>query len=84
MDEDIAYSIFPSTKYKRTRKLAKKQGLDMDLLDWAIDQLARDIPLPANWRDHQLRGEGYAGIYKYCIAFHKKSCVVAMAACGRS
>ena len=50
------YSIFPSTKYKQTRKLAKKQGLDMDLLDWAIDQLARDIPLPTNWKDHQLKG----------------------------
>ena len=56
MNEDIVYSVFPSTKYKRTRKLAKKQGLDMDLLDWAIDQLARDIPLPANWKDHQLKG----------------------------
>ena len=28
----------------------------MDLLDWVIDQLARDIPLPANWKDHQLKG----------------------------
>ena len=57
MNEDSMYSIFPSAKYKRTRKLAKKQGLDMDLLDWAIDQLAQDIPLPANWRDHQLKGK---------------------------
>ena len=56
MNEDIVYSVFPSAKYKRTRKLAKKQGLDMDLLDWAIDQLARDIPLPANWKDHRLKG----------------------------
>ena len=56
MNEDTVFSIFPSTNYKRTRKLAKKQGLDMDLLDWAIDQLAQDIPLPANWKDHQLKG----------------------------
>jgi mRNA interferase YafQ len=28
----------------------------MDLLNWAIDQLARDIPLPLNWKDHQLKG----------------------------
>ena len=56
MNEEIVYSIFPSTKYKRTRRLAKKQGLDMDLLDWAIDQLAKDIPLPTNWKDHQLKG----------------------------
>ena len=56
MSDAHIYSVFPSAKYKRTRKLAKKQGLDMDLLDWAIDQLARDIPLPSNWKDHQLRG----------------------------
>lgn len=52
----VLYSVFPSVKYKRTRKLAKKQGLDMDLLDWAIDQLAHDIPLPPNWKDHPLKG----------------------------
>jgi len=55
MTDDYVYSVFPSAKYKRTRKLAKKRGLDMDLLDWAIDQLARDIPLPPNWKDHQLK-----------------------------
>jgi mRNA interferase YafQ len=55
MNEDYVYSVFPSAKYKRTRRLAKKQGLDMDLLDWAIDQLAKDIPLPSNWKDHQLK-----------------------------
>jgi mRNA interferase YafQ len=57
MSDDFVYSVFPSAKYKRTRKLSKKQGLDMDLLDWCIDQLAQDIPLPSNWRDHQLKGD---------------------------
>ena len=56
MAEDCLYTIFPSSKYKRTRKQAEKQGLDMDLLDWGIDQLAQDIPLPSNWKDHQLKG----------------------------
>jgi len=28
------YTVFPSTKYKRLRKLAKKRGLDMDLLGY--------------------------------------------------
>lgn len=56
MSDDYAYSVFPSSNYRRTRRLAKKQGLDMDLLDWAIDQLARDISLPSNWKDHQLKG----------------------------
>jgi mRNA interferase YafQ len=56
MNDDYVYSVFPSAKYKRTRKLAKKRGLDMDLLDWGIDQLAKNIPLPENWQDHQLKG----------------------------
>jgi len=55
MNEGYKYTIFPSAKFKRTRKLAKKRGLDVDLLDWAIDQLAQDIPLPTNWKDHQLK-----------------------------
>ena len=55
MNEEYVYSIFPSAKYKQTYKLAKKRGLDMVLLDWAIDQLAQDIPLPLNWKDHQLK-----------------------------
>jgi len=50
------YIVFPSSKYKRTRKRSEKRGLNMDLLDWCINQLANDIPLPPNWKDHQLKG----------------------------
>ena len=56
MDNEPIYVVVPSSNYKKTRKVAKKQGLDMDLLDWTIDQLASDIPLPASWKDHQLIG----------------------------
>ena len=56
MNDEHIYTVFPSSNYKKTRKLAIKRGLDMDLLDWAIDQLAQDVPLPANWKDHQLKG----------------------------
>ena len=56
MNEDHIFTITPSGKYKQTRKLAKKRGLDIDILDWGIDQLAKDIPLPSNWNDHQLKG----------------------------
>jgi mRNA interferase YafQ len=55
MNDEPLYSIFPSSKYKKTRKLAEKQGLDMDVLDWTIDQLAMDLPLPDSWKDHQLK-----------------------------
>jgi mRNA interferase YafQ len=50
------YHILISGDFKRGYKLAKKQGKDMRLLAWAIDQLAQDIPLPLNWKDHQLKG----------------------------
>ena len=50
------YKPFESKQFKRGRRLAIKQGLDMSLLKWAIGQLAQDIPLPPDWRDHQLKG----------------------------
>jgi len=56
MGKNHVYTVFPSAKYKRSRKLSKKRGLDMDLHDWCIDQLMQDAPLPINWNDHQLKG----------------------------
>ena len=50
------YHVVRAAKFKKSYKLAKKQGRDLSLLAWGIDQLARDIPLPANWNDHQLKG----------------------------
>ena len=50
------YRLFESRQFKKGRRLAKKQGLDMSQLRWGIEQLAQDIPLPANWKDHQLKG----------------------------
>ena len=53
---EAKYYVVKSTQFKKNYKLAKKQNKDLPLLAWAIDQLAGDIPLPANWRDHQLKG----------------------------
>ena len=50
------YKPVESKQFKKGRKLAKKQGKDLSLLAWGIGQLACDIPLPANWNDHQLKG----------------------------
>ena len=36
--------------------LAKKRGLDIDKLQKAIQQLIRDNPLSAEYRDHKLVG----------------------------
>ena len=57
MHDNYIYMPVPSANYKRTRRRAQKQGLDMDLLDWCIEQLAKEIPLPLTWKDHQLKGK---------------------------
>jgi mRNA interferase YafQ len=49
------YHPVESKQFKKGRKIAQKQGLDMSLLKWGIEQLAQDIPLPSNWKDHQLK-----------------------------
>ena len=50
------YRPVESKQFKRGRKLAVKRGLDMAELRWGIEQLAQDVPLPPNWKDHQLKG----------------------------
>jgi mRNA interferase YafQ len=50
------YRVVKSAEFKKGYKLAKKQGKDLTLLAFAIDQLSKDIPLPSNWKDHQLKG----------------------------
>ena len=50
------YIPIESKQFKKGRKLAKKRGLDISLLKWTINQLSQDIPLPSNWKDHQLKG----------------------------
>jgi len=53
---EVKYSLVKSGKFRKGYKLAKKQGKDLLLLAWGINQLLQDIPLPANWKDHQLKG----------------------------
>ncbi|MDR1755179.1 MAG: type II toxin-antitoxin system YafQ family toxin [Eubacterium sp.] len=53
----VKYKPFESKQFKKGRRLAVKQGLDIAMLDWGIEQLALDIPLPPNWKDHQLKGK---------------------------
>jgi mRNA interferase YafQ len=50
------YLVLKSADFKRGYNLAKKQGKDLALLAWGIDQLACDLPLPPNWKDHPLKG----------------------------
>ena len=56
MMNEYKYAIVESALFKKTRKLAKKRGLDMALLQEVIRILATGKPLPKEYRDHQLQG----------------------------
>ena len=47
-------------KFKKDRKLMKKRGYDEQKLWDIVEQLANEIPLPAQNRDHLLTGN-YTG-----------------------
>ena len=54
---EYKYQIVESSLYKKTRKLAKKRGLDLALLQEPIVLLAKGERLPLKYRDHQLQGK---------------------------
>jgi mRNA interferase YafQ len=51
------YEIVETSLFKRTRKIAKKRGLDLSLLQEPVTLLAKGEPLPPEYRDHQLNGK---------------------------
>ena len=57
--------IFPSGKFNKDIKLAKKRGYKLDLLQNVIMKLAMEEPLEARYKDHCLEGE-----YKGCRECH--------------
>ncbi|MCL2259809.1 MAG: type II toxin-antitoxin system YafQ family toxin [Fibromonadales bacterium] len=46
----------PTKKYKKDRKLMKKQGKNLSLLDEVIEKLQNHETLDAKYHDHPLRG----------------------------
>lgn len=51
------YIVKWSSKFKKAYKLAKKRGLDINLLEDIIDKLRHGIPLERKYKDHELKGE---------------------------
>lgn len=49
--------VVPSNQFKRDLRLARKRGLDTDLLRDVVRQLAQQKPLDEKYRDHQLTGD---------------------------
>ena len=73
----MKYEIIQTSKFKKELKLAKKRGLDIQLLDEIVELLASDKELPIKNRDHSLKGN-YLG-YREChitpdwLLIYKKS-----------
>jgi len=52
----MRYQIKYTSAYKKNRKLMKKRGLDLSLLDEVILKLANGEKLPDKNKDHELIG----------------------------
>lgn len=50
------YTVKFTTQFKKDYKLAKRRGMNMDLLIKAIDLLANGESLPKKFHDHSLSG----------------------------
>ena len=61
------YELILTRKFKKSLKLAKKRGLDLNLLEKVITSLQNNIPLEEKYRDHELRGQ-YKGFRECHIA----------------
>ena len=56
----MKYDLILTGKFKKGLKLARKRGLDINLLEEVIDKLQKDIPLEAKYKDYDLKGLGKA------------------------
>lgn len=60
----MKYSLVLSGKFKKSLKLARKRGLNINLLDEVVEKLLHGIPLDEKNKDHALSGN-YKG-YREC------------------
>lgn len=60
----MKYSLVLSGRFKKSLKLARKRGLNIDLLDTVVEKLLHGIPLGEKNKDHALSGK-YKG-YREC------------------
>ena len=52
--------IVLSNKFRKDLRLAARRGYDLEKLNEAVEVLAKEMPLPEKFRDHELIGD-YAG-----------------------
>jgi mRNA interferase YafQ len=49
--------IRPTSQFRKDLRKAAKQGRDLELLRKVLEKLAVPEPLPAQYKDHKLKGE---------------------------
>ena len=52
----MMYQLVLTGKFKKSLKLARRRGLDLDLLENVVGLLQNDIPLDEKYHDHELKG----------------------------
>ena len=53
----MRYELILTSKFNQSLKLAKRRGLNLDLLDQVVTMLQNNIPLQEKYRDHELKGK---------------------------
>ena len=53
----MSLQIVLSKRFKKDLKLAKRRGLDLNLLNKIVDKLANGEKLDEKYRDHELFGD---------------------------
>ena len=53
----MQYELILTGKFKKSLKLAKRRGLNLELLDEVVTMLQKNIPLEEKYRDHELKGK---------------------------
>lgn len=53
----MQYELILTSKFKKSLKLAKRRGLNLELLDEVVTMLQNNIPLQEKYRDHELKGK---------------------------
>ena len=53
----MQYELILTGKFKKSLKLAKRRGLNLELLDEVVTMLQKNITLEEKYRDHELKGK---------------------------
>lgn len=56
----MKYELKVTGKFKKGLKLARRKGLNIDLLNSVVEKLLYGIPLEERYKDHELKGR-YSG-----------------------